>query len=76
MLRDHVIRPDYLKDPVVQFELHEAGEGHDEPAIPPPPPGWFYRLNVEKLQRDLRALLSPCTVGYSMQLRRYGKSLI
>src|SRR5688572_27005555 len=71
-LREHVIRPAIERD-VVQFELHEAGEGEHEPDLPPPPSGLFYRLNVEKLQRDLHDLLSPCTVGYSVQLRRYGK---
>jgi CubicO group peptidase (beta-lactamase class C family) len=74
MLRDHIIRPDF-KDPIVQFELHEPLEGSDEPVIPPPPSGWFYHLNVQKLKRDLSSLLNPCTVGYSMQLRRYGKVL-
>ena len=71
MLRDHVIRPDIFKD-TVQFELHEAA---DELVVTAPSRGLFYHLNVQKLQRDLRNLLSPCTVGYSMQLRRYGKVL-
>ena len=44
-------------------------------AIQPPPSGFFYRLDVEGLGRDLRALLSPCVSGYSLQLRQYGRAL-
>ena len=73
MVRDHVSRPDYLTDAVLSFDLHQPGDGDDEPGLPPPPRGWFYHLNTKKLERDLHDLLSPCTVGYSMQLRRYGK---
>jgi CubicO group peptidase (beta-lactamase class C family) len=71
MLRDHVIRADIFNN-TVQFELHEAS---DELDITAPSRGWFYQLNVQKLQRDLHNLLSPCTVGYSMKLRRNGKLL-
>ena len=32
MVRDHVIRPNHLKDAVLHIELHDAGEGADDPA--------------------------------------------
>ena len=75
MLRDHVIRPDDTRDTVLDIDLHLAGNGRDDTDITPPPPGWFYHLNVPKLRDDLRQLLSPCLSGYSMQLRRYGQVL-
>jgi CubicO group peptidase (beta-lactamase class C family) len=75
MVRDHVIRPDHVKVADLRIELRDAGDGDDDPSDPPPPSGLFYRLNVEKLSRDLHDLLSPCVVGYSMQLRRYGRTI-
>jgi CubicO group peptidase (beta-lactamase class C family) len=75
MVRDHVIRPDHVKAAALRIELHDVGEGDDDSSDPLPPSGLFYRLNVQKLSRDLHDLLSVCVVGYSMQLRRYGRTL-
>lgn len=75
MVQEHVFRPDYLKDAALIVNLHEAGDGDDESISPTPFSGLFYRLNYEKLSRDLHNLLSGCTIGYSMQLRRYGRIL-
>lgn len=76
MLRDHVIKPDNIRDIVLDIDLHLAGDGSDDPAITRPPPGWFYHLNIPKLTDDLINLLSPCLSGYSMQMRRYGQVVI
>jgi CubicO group peptidase (beta-lactamase class C family) len=76
MVRQHVIRPDHVKEPTLRIELHDVGDGDDEPSDPPPPSGLFYRLNVQKLSRELHALLSGCVAGYSMQLRRYGRTIV
>lgn len=75
MVRDHVMRPNHIKTAALHIELHEVGDGDDDPRNPPPPSGVFYRLNVEKLRRDLHDLLSGCVAGYSMQLRRYGRTI-
>lgn len=75
MVRDHVIVPDQLRDAVLRIELHNVGDGDDDPSDPPPPSGLFYRLNVQKLSSDLHDLLSGCLAGYSMQLRRYGRTI-
>jgi hypothetical protein len=80
MVRDHVIRRDHVKAAVVRIELRDVelrdvGEGDDDPWNPPPCSGLFYRLNVQKLSRDLHDLLSRCVAGYSMQLRRYGRTI-
>ena len=75
MVRDHVIRPDHVKAAALGIELHDVGEGDDDPNNPPPPSGLFYRLNVQKLSNDLHDLLSGCLAGYSMQLRRYGRTI-
>ena len=75
MVRDHVIRPDHLDAAALRIELHDAGDGDDNPSDPPPPSGLFYRLNVQKLSSDLHDLLSACVAGYSMQLRRYGRTI-
>jgi hypothetical protein len=75
MVRDHVFRPDHVNAAALRIELHDAGEGDDDPSDPPPPSGLFYRLNVQKLSSDLHDLLSACVVGYSMQLRRYGRTI-
>jgi CubicO group peptidase (beta-lactamase class C family) len=75
MVRDHVIRPEHVNAAVLRVELHDVGDGDDDPSTPPPPSGLFYRLNVQKLRSDLHNLLSGCVVGYSMQLRRYGRTV-
>jgi CubicO group peptidase (beta-lactamase class C family) len=75
MVRAHVIRPEHVEVAKLHIELRDAGVGDDEPDDPQPPSGRFYRLNVEKLNRDLHALLSVCVAGYSMQLRRRGQTL-
>jgi CubicO group peptidase (beta-lactamase class C family) len=75
MVRDHVTRPDHVKAAALRIELRDVGDGDDDPSDPPPPSGLFYRLNVQKLGRDLHDLLSACVVGYSMQLRRYGRTI-
>jgi hypothetical protein len=75
MVRDHIFRPDHVTAAVFTFDLRNAGDGNDDPSSPPPPSGLFYSLNVQKLKRDLHDLLSGCTAGYSMQLRRYGQTL-
>ena len=74
MVRSHVFRPDHITASL-HIELRQAGDGRDEPGVPPPS-GLLYRLDVEGLGRDLRALLSPCLTGYSLQLRRYGRTLL
>jgi hypothetical protein len=73
MVRDHVIQPDHVKAAALRIDLRDVGDGHDDPSSPPPPSGLLYRLNVQKLRRDLHELLSPCVAGYSMQMRRYGR---
>src|SRR5215213_110919 len=75
MLRQHVIRPEQVKTAALHIELRNAGAGDDDPSEPPPPSGLFYRLNVEKLSRELHDLLSVCVVGYSMKLRRSGRTV-
>jgi CubicO group peptidase (beta-lactamase class C family) len=75
MVQDHVIRPDHVKAAALRIELRDVGDGDDDPSSPPPPSGLFYRLNVQKLSRHLHDLLSNCVVGYSMQLRRYGRTI-
>ena len=74
-LREHIFRPDHIAEAAVRIELRDAVDGVRDPADPPPS-GTFYRLNVEKLGRDLHALLSVCLVGYSLQLRRFGRPLL
>jgi CubicO group peptidase (beta-lactamase class C family) len=76
MVRDHVFRPNNVTAASLHIELRQAGDADDEPADAPPPSGLFYRLNVEKLGRDLHALLSGCLAGYSLQLRRYGRPVL
>jgi CubicO group peptidase (beta-lactamase class C family) len=73
MVRDHIFRPDSVRDATLHLDLHDAGHGDGDPDEPPPPSGLFYRLNAENLSRDLHNLLSGCVSGYSMQLRRYGQ---
>jgi hypothetical protein len=67
--------PDHVRDATLVIELHDAADGVGEPSIPPPPSGLFYRLNTQKLARDLHDLLSTCVTGYSMQLRRFGQTI-
>ena len=68
-VRDHVILPDHVRNAVLRIELHNVGDGDNDPTEAPPPSGLFYRLNVQKLSGDLHDLLSGCLAGYSMQLR-------
>jgi CubicO group peptidase (beta-lactamase class C family) len=75
MVRRHVIRPDHVETATLHIELRDAGDVEDDPSDPPPPSGLFYRLNVQKLNRDLHDLLSRCVVGYSMKLRRNGRTI-
>ena len=74
-VREHVFRPDHVAQAAVRVELRDAVDGDRDPSDPPPS-GTFYRLNVEKLGRDLHDLLSGCLVGYSLQLRRFGRPLL
>lgn len=74
MVRAHVMRPEHVEAARLRIEPHDVGAGVAEPDGPPPT-GLLYRLNVEKLSRDLHALLSVCVAGYSMQLRRRGQTL-
>ena len=76
MVRNHVFRPDHVSTATLGIELHEAGDDANEMAEASPPSGLFYRLDVDGLARDLRALLSECLSGYSLQLRRYSRTLI
>jgi hypothetical protein len=76
MVRDHIMLPDHVRNATLGIELHEAGDDDDKPSdAPPPSSGLFYHLNTEKLGRDLHDLLSVCVAGYSMQLRRYGRTI-
>jgi Beta-lactamase len=76
MAWDHVMLPDHVKAAAaLHIELHDVGDGDDDPSNPPPPSGLFYRLNVQKLSRNLNNLLSGCVAGYSMHLRRYGQTI-
>jgi CubicO group peptidase (beta-lactamase class C family) len=76
MVREHVFLPDQVKSAALRIELRQPGDAEDDPPDSPPPSGLFYRLNVEKLGRDLHKLLSGCLTGYSLQLRRYGRTLL
>ena len=76
MVRDHVIRPEPVKAAALRLELRDVGDGDDDLSNPPPPSGMFYCLNVQKLSRDLHDLLSGCLVGYSLKLRRYGRTIL
>ena len=73
MVRAHVMRPDHVMNATLGFDLRRPADGTDDPSNPPPPSGLFYRLDTDKLLRDLHGLLSFCLAGYSMQLRRYGR---
>ncbi len=73
IVRAHVMRPDHVLNATLGFDLRRPAGGTDDPSNPPPPSGLFYRLNTDKLRRDLHGLLSFCLAGYSMQLRRYGR---
>lgn len=75
MVRRHVMRPEHVEAAKLRIELRDAGDVDDDAGDLPPPSGLFYRLNVQKLSRDLHALLSVCVAGYSMQLRRRGQTL-
>lgn len=75
-LQTHIFRPEHVAEAAVRIELRDAVDGERDPAEDPTPSGLFYRLNVGKLGRDLHALLSGCLVGYSLQLRRYGRPLL
>lgn len=76
MVRNHVFRPDHVSTAALGIALREAGNDTNDMAEAPPPSGLFYRLDVDGLARDLRALLSGCLSGYSLQLRRYSRTLI
>jgi hypothetical protein len=71
-VRAHVMRADNVVNATLGLDLRRPADGTDDPSNPPPS-GLFYRLNTDKLRHDLRALLSFCLTGYSMQLRRYGQ---
>lgn len=73
MVRAHVMRPDHVMNATLGFDLRRPADATDDPSNPPPPSGLLYRLNTDKLRRDLHGLLSFCLAGYSMQLRRYGR---
>lgn len=70
-VRAHVFKPDSLKEVATGVEGFHPGLVDYTP-----PSGFFYRLNVEKFGRDLHALLSTCVVGYSMKLRRRGRTVL
>ena len=72
-VQEHVFRPHHLTDTVLASEQQQAGKVFDQPGGPSASAAIFYRLNTEQLKLDLQRLLTPCTAGYSMQLRRYGK---
>ncbi len=74
-LASHVFRPDNVAAAALKVELRSVADGNKDPADPPPS-GFFYRLNVEKLGHDLHLLLSNCVDGYSYQLRRRGVVLL
>ena len=76
MVRNHVFRPDHVSTAALGIALREAGNDANDRAEASPPAGLFYRLDVDGLARDLRALLSGCLSGYSLQLRRYSRTLI
>lgn len=76
MVRRHEFRPANVREADLRVELHEIGDGRGDPDGPPPPSGRLYRLNVQKLDRELHALLSGCVAGYSMRLRRHGRTVI
>jgi CubicO group peptidase (beta-lactamase class C family) len=72
MVRAHVLRPDHIVLARTGIERHELPFRDLKPARTSP----FYRLNTEKLGQALHALLSPCLVGYSLRLRRYGRVVL
>lgn len=74
-VQSHVMRPEHIAVAALGIELRDAVDGDDD-VFEPPSSGLFYRLNVEKLGTDLHALLSPCVVGYSLELRQYGRTLL
>lgn len=76
MVRDHVMRPEHVTSAAMRIELRRPGDAEDETGDAPPPSGLFYRLSIEGLGRSLHTLLSGCLSGYSLQLRRYGRTLL
>ena len=70
-VRAHVIRAPHVEEAITGPERFAPGRVEEAP-----PSGRFYRLDVEGFGRDLHALLSPCVVGYSMQLRQHGRVLL
>jgi CubicO group peptidase (beta-lactamase class C family) len=68
MVRAHVVLPHHIKDASISIEALDPARRPSLTAVPPS--GWFYRLDVKGLNRDLQAVLNKCLVGYSLQLRR------
>ena len=71
-VREHVFRPEHLTDTVLASDQQKVGYVFDHPDGPLGSAALFYRLNTQQLKLDLQRLLTPCTAGYSMQLRRNG----
>jgi CubicO group peptidase (beta-lactamase class C family) len=73
MVQGHVFRPEHLTDAVLSTDKQQVSHVFDQPLHKPAKTNLFYHLNTEQLRNDLHDLLQPCTVGYSMQLRRAGR---
>ena len=71
LVREHVFRPDNVRDAVTGIDRFGP-----EIFRPSPPSGFLYHLDIEGFASSLHTLLSPCVVGYSMQLRRNGKTVL
>jgi len=70
----HVVLPDHVKysREFVDIDLAHLPLGPVAPSFL----SFLYTLNVEKLAQKLHDLLTPCVVGYGLQLRRSGAVVI
>lgn len=64
----HVMLPDHVRDASVRAELPVELPVHRRLRAFE----WLYTLDVRKLGSDLFDLLSPCVMGYALELRRSG----
>ncbi len=68
-VRDHNLSPAHISDAISNVD-------RSFPVVDTPPSGLLYHLDVEGFGTALHNLLSSCVVGYSMQLRRNGRTVL